>query len=269
MLKYIINKLKENRGNIGALFGGKSDNQVANIPIPQFQTDPNFTSSQNSLATLGQNVLSGNLPAFYSSLGKSNSPQFQSMLTNVEGQTNQNSQAAEAASGTARSGVGEAASALALNNVIPGLSYQDFTNAQTQQEGLLNFGSGLTQDVAGNALTNQEQENTFSQQNFTDQLNQSEYNNTYNANAAAQKGQAIGSLFSAGADIGLAPFTGGATLAGLPGALGSAGASNGNSSGFASLISSLGSIGSNIGGGNSLSSSGVPSVNQWANYYGA
>ena len=213
MLSYIIRKLKETRGDLGALFGGGSGNQVANLSVPSFQADPNFTSSQNSLSTLGNQVLSGNLPSFYSGLGKTNSPQFQSMVSNVTGQTQQAAQGQEAIAGTGRSGVGAAASALALNNVIPGLNYQDLLNAQTQQEGLLTLGTGVEQDVAGNALTNQSQTNNFALQQFQDQYQQAAYNNSFNAMAASAQGQAISTLLFGPNGGGMSALFGGNTQA--------------------------------------------------------
>lgn len=243
MFKYILKKFKENRGNLGALFGGGDSNEVANIQTPTFQTDPNFTNSQNQLATLGQNVLSGNLPSFYSGLGKSNSPQFQSMIQNITGQTQNAAQQQEAAQGTGRSGVGAAASALALNNVIPGLNYQDLLNSQQQQQGLLNFGAGLTENVAGNALANQGQENNFAQQNFQDQFQQGVFDTNYNT----QQSSALGSLIGTG--IGVA---GGATLGGISGGPMGAlagGLQEGGFGNFSSFLSGLNTAGGSSGTG--------------------
>jgi hypothetical protein len=241
MFKYILKKLKENRGDLGGLFGGSSGNQVASIPIPQFQTDPNFTNSQNSLSTLGQQVLSGNLPSFYSSLGKANSPQFQSMISNVTGQTQQAAQSQEAIAGTGRSGVGAATSALALNNVIPGLNYQDLQNAQSQQEGLLQFGGQVTQDVAGNSLNNQSQLNNFALSQFQDEYQQAAYNNQYNQNSANALGSTIGTVIGGGLGLATGGLSGLAIGAGLGSSIGGGGSTGGSSSvgSLSSLLSGL------------------------------
>lgn len=256
MFKYIIRKLRENRGDIGSLFGS-GGNSVQNLAVPTFQTDPNFTSSQNNLATLGQQVLSGNLPSFYSSLGNPNSSQFNAALTNIEGQTNQNSQAAEAASGTARSGVGQAASAMALNNVIPGLTYENLLNAQQQQQGLLNLGAGVTQDVAGNALANQSQMNNFAQQNFSNNLNMDEYNNAYSLMQGQATGQAIGTGIGAIGGFALGGPAGAISGAGLGSSL--MGGSGGGSS-LSSLLSAMNTSGGNNFAGSGITSNTAPSV---------
>jgi hypothetical protein len=255
MFKYIIKKLKETRGDIGSLFGG-GGNSVQNLALPTFQTDPNFTSSQNSLATLGQQVLGGNLQGMYSDLGKSDSPQFQAMVQNVTGQTQQAAQQQEAASGTGRSGVGAASSALALNNVIPGLNYQDLLNAQSQQGQLLTFGGQVTQDVAGNALTNQSQENNFAQQNFQNSLNMDEYNNAYSLMQGNATGQAIGTTIGA---------IGGGLIGGPAGALAGAGlgssltGGSGGGSGLSSLLSAM-NTSNNSYAGSGITSNTAPAV---------
>lgn len=245
-LSKFLKPLFNQRGDIFG--GGKQDNQVANVAVPQFQVDPSYTQSQNTLSNLGEGILSGNLPSYYSNIGQANSPAFQGMIKNITGQTQQAAQEQEAAAGTGRSGVGAAASAMALSNVIPGLNYQDFLNAQNQQVGLLNTGIGVEQGVRSAGQAQQGQVNQFGQNIFQDQMQQSEYNNTFNAAQAAQQGQMIGSIIQGGAGLALAPFTGGSSLGMTMSALG------GSGSQFSDLIKSL-NIGG--GGGNGVSGGGI------------
>lgn len=250
MFNYIIKKLKNSRGNIGALFGGSSkDNQVANLKPPDFQVDPTYTQSQNTLADLGQNILKGNLPAYYSNIGMANSPAFKGMLNNIVGQTNQASQEQEALGGTGRSGVGAASSALALNNVIPGLTYNDFLNSQNQQVGLLNTGIGVEEGVRGAGQGQEGMVNNFALQQFQDQMDQAKYNNAFNMNAAKEQGSLLGTIGS----IGLGALTGGmGFLPGVAGGLGGTltgmigGSGLGNS--FGNLLKGINSAGGNNSG---------------------
>ena len=255
-MKQIFKRIFNLRGDLGSLFGGKQSNAVANIPLPTFQTDQSYTDAQKQLADLGTGILSGNLPSFYSSLGKANSPQFQALEANTIGQTNNASAQQSAASGTDRSGVAATAAAGNLANVLPQMQYSDYLNAQQQQAGLLNTGIGVESGVRAAGFGQEGAINSFNQQNFQDSMQQAQYNNGWNAQQASQQGQAWGSILGAGLDIGLAPFTGGTSLMGLPGALGAGGGSGSSGMG----ASGLGALLSSLGQSNTVSPSSMASM---------
>ena len=235
--------------DFGSLFGGSSkDNQVANIALPKEVTDPLYTSSQSQLNTLGTNLINGvPLTGNNASIGQANSPAFQTMLNGIKGQTMQGAQEASAINGTGRSGTAITASNQALNNVIPQLTYQDFLNAQNQQIGLFNTGVNVQGSVRSSAQNQQQFDSNFNQGLFTDQMNQAEYNNNFNQNTAAQQGQAIANIGQDALAVGAAPFTGGASLAGLNFGGGGVGGAGTPSTGqnLSSIISALGSFGGN------------------------
>ena len=234
MLKKIFNL----RGDTG---GGSP---YSGIQVPSFQPDTSYTGASNALSTLGTNILSGNLPSFYSSLGKANSPAFQGMLANTIGQTNNASAQQAAASGTDRSGVAATAAAAGLSNVIPQMTYNDFLNSQSQQTGLLSMGSGLEQNVASMGLTNQEQVNNFAQSKFQEQMQQAAANEQYKQQNAGALGSAIGTGVGAvGGGIG------GFMLGGPLGAYLGATAGAGIGGGFGSSVSGGGGGGMSSGGG--------------------
>lgn len=240
--------------DFGSLFGGKSGNQVADIALPKNVTDPLYTSSQAQLDKLGTNLLSGTpLPGMYSDLGVANSPAFQEMLNGVKGQTMQSAQEVAAINGTGRSGTAITASNQALNGIIPQLTYQDFLNSQNQQYNLLGLGTSVESGVRSSAQNQQQFDTNFNQNLFNDQFQQASYNNTFNANAAKEKGQAIGSLIQGGIDVAAAPFTGGLSLAGIPGLMGGGGVGGtgtpSTGQNLSSIISALGSFGKGTGNG--------------------
>lgn len=238
LLKRIFNL----RGDLGSLFGS-GGNQVANIQTPTFQQNQSYNNASNQLSTLGTNILSGNLPSYYSSLGNPNSSQFQALQQNLIGQTNAASAQQAAASGTDRSGVAATAAASSLANTLPALDFSNLQNAQSQQQALLGLGSNITNDVAGLGLQDQSQVNAFNQQNFQDQFQQAAYNNQYNV----AQGNALGSLIGSGLSVGLGALTGGLAGGGLAGIAAGAGQGAGLGS-FSGLLNSINGIN---GGGNS------------------
>lgn len=244
--------------DFGSLFGGsKSEgNEVSNVTLKPFVTDPLYTSSQDQLNKLGTNLINGvPLTGNNANIGVSNSPAFQAMLNGIKGQTMQGAQEAAAINGTGRSGTAVTASNQALNQIIPKLTYQDFLNAQNQQIGLFNTGVNVQQGVRGAAQNEASQQNSYNEFLNGFQMDQAQYDNTYNANRAAQKGQAIGSVIQDALAIGAAPFTGGASLAALNFGGGGVGGTGTPSSGqnLNSIISGLGSFfkGGNSSGGSS------------------
>lgn len=240
--------------DFGSIFGGSksSGNEVSNVTLQPFVTDPNYTDAQSQLSKIGTNLLSGTpLPGMYSSLGEANSPAFQNMINSVKGQTMQSAQEAAAANGTARSGTAITASNQALNNVIPQLTYQDFLNSQTVQQNLLGLGTNVESGVRSSGQAQGAQQNSYNEFLNNFQMQQAQYDNTYNQNAAAQKGQAIGTLINGGIDVAAAPFTGGLSLAALPGVTGGGGIGGAGvpttGQNLSSIISALGSFGGGQG----------------------
>lgn len=213
----------------------------SNINLPQNVTDPLYTSSQSSLDKLGSGLLNGDVPDYYKSIGDFNSPQFQAMLNSVKGQIMQGSQEASAINGTGRSGVATTASNNALNSVLPNLSYQDYLRAIQGRGALLDTGINVESGVRQSAQNQQQFDSQFNQTLFGDQTSLASFIDQYKKQSAGAIGGAIGNTVGLGASVGLAPFTGGASLAGVPGfAAGLSGAgSSSDANGISSLLSSL------------------------------
>ena len=132
--------------------------------------------------------------------------------------------------------------------MLPSLNYQDYTRALTGRQNLLNLGTDVETGVRYSGQAQEQMLNGFNLSNFQNQMQLANANNTWETNAAAQKGAGIGSLISIGSGAisgGLQGFlTGGPAGAAIGAFTGGLGAASGNSSGIGSLLSTLGSFGS-------------------------
>lgn len=220
----------------------------SDIQLPKFVTDPLYTSSQGELDKLGTGLITGDgIPDYYKSIGDFNSPQFQAMLNSVKGQTMQASQEASAINGTGRSGVAVTASNNALNNILPHLTYADYTRAMAGRGALLDTGIDVKGGVRASAQQQGLNESNFNQMLFQDQMNLAGANDNWKKDAAASTGAFWGNVGSliGGQDFGNL-FSSGIT-AGAGGAPSSAWAGgSGSFSSLSSLFSSLGNL--NLGG---------------------
>lgn len=240
----LIARLFSLKANLGSLFGGGGGSQVANIQTPSYYTNPTYTQTTQNLANLSANILSGNLPSYYSNLGNPNSSQFQAEQQNLIGQTNQASQQQAAASGTDRSGVAASAAASSLADTLPGLDYSNSLNAQQQQEGLLILGTGIDETVQSSSLNQQENQNAFNQQNFQDQYEQASYNNSYNQMMSQQLGSLIGTTVGGIGGFMIGGPAGALAGAGLGSSIGGGGGNGlNNASSAVSLFNGLNNVG--------------------------
>lgn len=219
----------------------------SDIALPKFVTDPLYTSSQSGLNELGTGLIEGNIPDYYKPIGDFNSPQFQAMLNSVKGQVMQQSQEANAIAGTGRSGVGITASNNALNQILPQLSYADYTRALQGRGALLETGINTQQGVRESARQHGMDETNFNQTLFQDQTGLAGLIDAYKKDASSSIGKTFGTI-GGGLLGGVAGFALGGPAGAFTGAQFGAGLGNsafggGDSSGLSQLFSSLGSIG--------------------------
>ena len=246
----------------GGVVLNRKSTPFSDIALPEWVVDPMYTSSQEGLNKLGTGLSTGEgIPDYYKPIGDFNSPQFQAMIKSVTGQIMQGSQEASAIGGTGRSGVALAASNDALKTVIPQLTYQDYTRALEGRGALLTTGANIQSGVRGSAQQQGLNESLFNQTLFQDKMALAGANDQWKKDASGAMGSMFGNILGMGASVGLAPFTGGASLMGLPGFASSAfggssgGSSNDDGGGLSGLFKSLGSL--NLGGNRSGASFGI------------
>ncbi len=236
----------------GLFSGDESDAQAP--ALPTYTEDPNYRQTQDFLQPYGENILNGNIPDYYKSIGEPNSQQFQDYLNLSNRDISQGAAEAAAKSGRGRGGSLASVTAQAIGDNSAKLRYTDFLNSQNGKQFLLQQGRGITEGVRGAGQTEGANVNNFNLKN---------YDNAYkayqdevaadNANSAAM-GKAVGTVVGG---------VGGFMLGGPAGAavganLGSSIAGGGNPSANANMMDIFNSKNSPTTGVNNAS--GVPGV---------
>ena len=147
--------LLDNRG----CFGGDDDEE---IPVPEFFEDPLVGETQEKLSGFGTDILAGKLPDFFSTLGKTGTPQFEEMLGLINRDTAKAVNENLARRKISRSGVGLSTIAKATSDVGVKMRWQDFLRAQGEKAGLLGTGLSTLEGVRSSALNLTGQRNKFS-----------------------------------------------------------------------------------------------------------
>lgn len=203
------------------LFGIPGKSKSGQVNIPDFQVDPYYTSSQDTLSKTGNDILSGNLNDYYKPIGEFGGSEFQKMLDSVIGKTNQSSQEQAAIQGTGRSGVALAASNDALKSVIPQLSYADFLRAMEGRGALLNTGINTIGDVGNRAINQENLVNSYNTNKYKAQLDQAQYLDAFDMYRNNKVGQMYSTLINGALGAATGGMTGGPTgaLAGATGGM--------------------------------------------------
>ncbi len=188
--------------------------------VPEWWEDPYYKSSQEKLSSFGGGLLEGKLPDFYSSLGKTKSPEFNDMLRLINRDTAAAINENMVRRNISRGGVGANLLATTMADTNTKMRWQDLLNANQEKMGLMNTGVNTLSGVRGAALDMTGQKNQFN-------INQANMNlmiDQYNAKAKAAKEMMWANIISS--------VIGGATSGYMAGkGLGSAQTSNSNSSG--------------------------------------
>ena len=142
------------------LFGGGDDSNLEEFELPEFQSDPIFTESQDVLFGLGKDILGGDFGAF-SSLAETGSPEFEAVLANTIRDIQTKATEQLAAQGRARGGALADVTSRAVADTTANLRFQDFLRSQEGLGFLFQQGRGITEGVRGAGLTNQSQINQF------------------------------------------------------------------------------------------------------------
>lgn len=134
------------------------------LDIPDFVRDPLFESSQEKLSGVGRGILAGDLPDFYASLGKTGSPEFESMLKMINRDTARAVSENLVRRNIARGGLGASVTAKAMADVGTTLRWSDFLRASREKVGLLETGLKTVSGVRGAAAGIGGQENVYNVQ---------------------------------------------------------------------------------------------------------
>lgn len=198
------------------LFAGGSNKKSADDYIPQFKTDPYYTSSQDTLDKFSKDLLSGNLNDYYKPLGQPGSNEFKSMLDSVTKNIQGSVTNSMANAGTLRSGGVGAATSDALAQYIPQLSYQDYLQAMNNRMSFMDKGLSTQQNINTNSRNQEGMVNNYN-------LAKGQFDFNFDQNAAKEQGSlwgTIGSGVLGAIEGGVTGGPMGAVAGGLGGALG-------------------------------------------------
>lgn len=206
-------------GFFDSLFGG--DSAVSNVKIPDFTEPEYFKDVQDILFPLGSNILSGDIPEYYSPIGEIGGSLFEQVL---QGGINdiQRSGFESAARLNQRGGGVSTGIAKNVADYSNTMRYNDYLRALQGRQYLLNTGLNTMSGVRSGALDYGNLLNNYNLSKAGLELKQAGYLDQYEANQASNIGSAIGGGLMLAANIAsggtLTPFM-------SAGSLGSASAS--------------------------------------------
>lgn len=216
----------------------KKSNQI-NVDIPAFVTDPKYTDAQNVLFPFGTNMLAGNVPDYYKSIGEYGGAELSNILGSVSKDITKAVDENLVRRNISRSGVGAEAVAGAVGSKSAELRWNDYLRAMEGKKYLLATGLDTVSNVRNSALDYGNSQNSYNMQKAGLQFNIATGNAQLKAQEAARSAQMWSSIIGAAGTV--AGFAlGGPIGAGIGGSI-----AGGSSSGMStSLTSGMGSAGS-------------------------
>ena len=125
---------------------GKASSRVEGQQYPEFFEDPEFNESQERLSGLGENLLEGDVPDFFSDIGKQGGQSFEKFLNMTNADISKG--ILESAAATGRSGGAvQSMTAEAIGKNETTLRYQDYLNSVEGKKWLMNMGVDNTTGV--------------------------------------------------------------------------------------------------------------------------
>lgn len=197
------------------------------IKIPDFYDDPLYHELQTDLVKTGRGMLVGDLPDFYSVIGKSNSPEFQDVLSRTNRDIEQSTLNAAAKTGT-RGGATAQAISRAVGDNTSKMRWQDLLSSVEDKKWLLGTGINTISGARDSQFGFMGAKNSFNLSQAQLLFNQAQLD----AQAKAKKANTWAKILSAG--IGAAGTLLGGPLGGVAaGAMTSGlGSASGGSSGM-------------------------------------
>lgn len=193
-------------GSAFGLFGGDDDeSRLEGIKTPEWWEDPTYASSQKFLQTYGENILNGDIPDYYKSIGETGGADFENYLNLTNRDIMKATNESLARSGRGRGGAAGAVSAQTIADNSTKARYADYLRAQEGKKGLLSTGIGIEEGVRGAGFNNQTQRNNFNLGIYDREINKAGYLDAYDRQSSEDLGKTIGAVAPyAGAALGFA-----------------------------------------------------------------
>jgi len=201
------------------LWGG-GNSGVSEVELPKFKADPFVGKTQDFLFPYSQNLLEGDIPDYYKSIGDTSygGETFQKFLDASINDITRVTEEASAAKGI-RGPRSAAAVSDAVSRVAPALRYQDMVDSLNRgnvgKQFLMSSGLNTMGGVRSGALSLTGMENTHNLNRAKLEMQKEMYNDEFDKE---QMGNFMGT-FKSVLPAAMAPFTGGASLGlyGIPG----------------------------------------------------
>lgn len=227
------------------------------ISLPGYYNDPYVAKTQDDLYGYGSNLLAGNPNSYYKPIGEIGGSEFEDVLKMSSRDITQ-----AAAEDAARRGVrgGGSTVARAVADMSKTMRFADFNRALEGRKFFLNTGNEMVGGVRSAAITEENNKNDFNLNSTRLQMQQDQFQQQQDAAKKAAKAAMYAKILSTAVGVGLAPFTGGASL----GLMGFGGAQTGTTGAKDfSAASSLPSGSDIFGSGGDFNLSGVGQKNYY------
>ncbi len=138
----------------------KEGSNLEGLEIPTFQEDPDYRETQDYLKALGINILEGDIPDYYKSIGETGGKEFEDYLNLLKGDVQAGVESSMAAAGRT-GGVVASQTAEKVGRLSTEARFQDYARALQGKEFLLGTGQNITEGVRGAGQAQQAQANQF------------------------------------------------------------------------------------------------------------
>lgn len=196
--------------------------------LASYEEDPDYLESQEALKKLGIGLLDGNVPDFYSDIGKQGSDAFLQYLDLSNSKISDSVLESAAATGR-RGGAVQSQIAESVGENTTALSYQDYLTALQGKESLLKIGATVTEGVRGAGQQKENMVNNFNQKNSVIDLDYRVKKDDIDMKLGAIEAEALAGLV----DAGIGGLTG---FAGAGGVSGAGGLKGGLTGGFEGIL---------------------------------
>jgi len=136
---------------MGLNFFGLGDSEVSNVAIPEWEEDPFYKRTQDVLAPFGENLLSGDIPDYYSAIGDIGGKAFEDMLKLNVRDVNKSIDESSALQGI-RGPRSAAIKASSISDLTKKMRYEDMLRGVEGKKFLMGSGLNTLSGVRGSSL---------------------------------------------------------------------------------------------------------------------
>lgn len=179
------------------------------ISLPGYFEDPYIAKTQSDLYGVGSSLIAGKPNSYFAPIGEVGSPELEGVIG--MGTRDITEAAAEDAARRGSRGGGSQV-ARAVGDYSKQMRYADFVRAMQGRQSFLNTGSEILGGVRSAGISEGANRNSFNLDSTRMQIQQDQFEQKQAAEKKAARNAMYGKILSSAIGVGLAPFTGGASL---------------------------------------------------------